>query len=446
VNEVFSALENSTTQVTASVSAFLLRGATLNLSYTWMRSRDQGGSGGGARGGGSFGGVVTAGDPNAFEWARSGGSRTHNIQANLLWPFSQSLEISAIGRLTSGSHYTPMVGGDINGDGSRNDIAFIYDPATAADPAVAAGMERLLSTLDGGAAACLRAQLGQVAARNSCTGPWQPSLDLQLNWRPGMFDNRLAISFSTINLLGGLDELFHGADGLKGWGGFAQPNSTLLQVTGFDPASNQFRYVVNERFGATGGNATAVRSPFQVGVQMRYTIGQDRMREMRRNFFGGTTGQPSMAQQMLARFDSLAPNTAREVLARKDSLVLDARQVAALQALVDSSAARTAPLLDSLRVEVERGGTNPDMARLFTRLGELQRVTMLDRDSTTAAVRRILTDAQWALLPEAIRNPPRNPFMGGRPGAGGPGGAGPGAGGPVRGDGPVRVIRGRDGF
>ncbi len=443
VNQVFSALENSTTQVTASVSAFLLRGATVNLSYSWMRSRDQGGSGGGARGGGSFGGVITGGDPNAFEWARSSGSRTHNIQLNLMWPFSQSLEVSAIGRITSGSHYTPMVSADINGDGSRNDIAFIYDPATASDPAVAAGMQRLLTTLDGGAAACLQAQLGQVASRNSCTGPWQPSLDLQVNWRPGMFDNRLAISFSTINLLGGLDELFHGADGLKGWGGFAQPNSTLLQVTGFNPTTNQFSYAVNERFGATGGNATAVRSPFQVGVQMRYTIGQDRMREMRRNFFGGGAGQPSMAQQLLARYDSLAPNIAREVLTRKDALVLDARQVSALQALVDSSAARTAPLLDSLRVEVERGGANPDMQKVFTRFAELQRATLVDRDSTLAAVRRILTDAQWALLPESVRNPVQNPFMGGRPGAGGPGAGGPPGGQQGR---PVRIGgMGRDG-
>lgn len=446
VNEVFSALENSTTQVTAALSTFLMRGATLNLSYSWMRSRDQGGSGGGGggfgggRGGGGGGGsTLTAGDPYAFEWARSAGSRTHNIQLNVLWPFSQSLELSAIGRITSGSYYTPTVAGDINGDGSRNDIAFIYDPTTATDPAVADGMQRLLSTLDGRARECLTSQMGRIAERNSCVGPWQPSLDLQMNWRPGMFNNRLAISFSTINLLGGLDELFHGADDLKGWGGFAQPNSTLLQVTGFDPSANRFTYAVNERFGATGGSATAVRSPFQVGVQMRYTIGQDRMREMRRNFFGGN-GQQSLAQQMLARFDSLAPNLAREVLARKDSLVLDNRQVAALTALADSSVARTRPLLDSLRAEIEKAGTNPDMQRLFPMIGELQRASLQDRDSTTAAVRRILTDAQWALLPETLRNPPQNPFMGGRgPGAGGA----PGAGGPPGGGRPVRM--GRDG-
>jgi hypothetical protein len=254
-----------------------------------------------------------------------------------------------------------------------------------------------------------------------------------------MFDNRLAISFSTINFLGGLDELLHGADGIKGWGGFARPDANLLQVTGYDAQAARFTYAVNERFGATSSGATAVRSPFQVGVQMRYTIGQDRMREMRRNFFGGgANGQPNLATQMLARFDSLAPNVAKAALARKDSLVLSPQQVIALQALVDSSAARTKPALDSLRLEVEKAGTNPDMSRLFPLLGVVQRVTMLDRDSTIAATRRILTDAQWALIPEAIRNPPQNPFMGrgpgGVPGAGGPPGAGGG-----------RPVRGRDG-
>ena len=438
VNQAFSTLENSTTQFTAAVSTFLPRGATLNLSYSWMRSNDQGGSGGGRGGSGVGGAVVTAGDPYAFEWARSSGERRHNIQANIMWPFTQSLELSLVGRMQSGSHYTPMVSGDINGDGSRNDIAFIYDPTTAADPEVAAGMERLLSTLDGSARECLASQLGGVAGRNSCTGPWQPSLDLQLNWRPGMFDNRLAISFSTINFLGGLDELLHGADGIKGWGGFARPDANLLQVTGYDPQAARFTYAVNERFGATSSGATAVRSPFQVGVQMRYTIGQDRMREMRRNFFGGgANGQPNLATQMLARFDSLAPNVAKAALARKDSLVLSPQQIVALQALVDSSASRTKPALDSLRLEVEKAGTNPDMSRLFPLLGEVQRVTMVDRDSTIAATRRILTDAQWALIPEAIRNPPQNPFMGrgpgGVPGAGGPPGAGGGRPGMVRG-------------
>ncbi len=454
VNLVTSQLENQTVQFTTSVSTFLRRGASVNLSYSWMRSTDQGGSGGGGGGfgggrgglGGGFtagGAIATPGDPNAFLWARSSNERTHNIQANITWPFSQSFEVTAIGRMTSGQRYTPMVAGDINGDGSRNDIAFVYDPATASDPAVAAGMANLLSSLDGNARACLHSQLGAVAGRNSCVGPWQPSLDLQVNWRPTMFDNRLALSFSTSNLLGGLDELFHGADGLHGWGQNARPDATLLQVTGFDPAANRFTYVVNERFGASGGNATAIRSPFQVSLQMRYTIGQDRLAQMRRQFFGGGE-QQSLAQQMLGRIDSISPHPAKVALQRRDSLALDARQVAALQSLADSADARLKPLVDTMRVVIEKGGSNPDLQAIFPLM---QPILVALRDFQTTgleAVRGILTPAQFSLLPESTRNPSAqgNPFFGGGRGGMGAGG-GPGAGGPPMGD-RIRP-RGRDG-
>ncbi len=439
VNLVTSGLENRTMQVTTAVSAFMRRGASVSLSYSYQHSEDQGGSGGGgggfggARGGvgGGFsagGSIATAGDPNAFVWATSS-TPTHNIQANITWPFSQSLELTAIGRVTSGTRYTPMVAGDINGDGSRNDIAFIYDPSVASDPAVAAGMQSLLSSLTGSARECLNSQLGQVAKRNSCVGPWQPSLDLQVNWRPGMFDNRMSLSFSTQNLLGGIDRLVHGADDLHGWGQNSRPDGTLLQVTGFDAANRQFQYVVNERFGATGGSATAVRSPFQLAVQMRYSIGQDRLRDMRRNFFGGGQ-QQSLGQQILSRIDSISPHPAKAALAHKDEIALDARQVAALQAIADSSDAKLRPLVDSLRVLVEKGGTNPDMQSLMTGMRPVLELLREFQTTGVEQVKAILTPAQWGALPEEVRNPQTrgNPFFGG--GQGGPGGAGgPGRGG-----------------
>lgn len=432
VNEVFSGLENRTVQLTASISAFLRRGASLRFSYTWMNSRDQGGSGGGGGGfGGRRGGIgggftaagsnATAGDPNEFAWANS--SRTHNFQAMMSWTFSQALDASLVGRLTSGSRYTPIVAGDINGDGSsRNDIAYIYNPATTSDPEVAAGMANLLSGLNGNARSCIASQLGGIADRNSCIGPWQASLDMQVNWRPGgIFANRMALSVSTVNLLGGLDQLFHGSDDLHGWGLTQRPDATLLQVTGFDPDKEQFRYNVNERFGATGGQANAIRSPFQLALQMRYSIGQDRMREMRQRFFSGA-GQMSLVEQMVGRLDSLTPNPAKEALIRRDSLALDQRQIAALQLLVDSSEARLRPPLDSLEAVIKAGGSNPDIQKILPLFNEVRRVTALDHDSTTARTRQILTDAQWALLPEWVRNPTQaNPFFG-RGGQGRPGG------------------------
>ncbi|MDZ4259688.1 MAG: TonB-dependent receptor [Gemmatimonadales bacterium] len=451
VNQVFSALENSTTQFTASLSSFLRRGATINFSYTWQRSRDEGGTGGGGGGfaggrgggGGGFAGagsVATSGDPNEFIWARSSGERRHNFQTNITWPFSQSFEITAVGRMTSGTPYTPTVAGDVNGDGSRNDIAFVFDPATTADPELAAAMERLIGSTSGNARDCLLRQLGQAATRNSCTGPWQPSLDLQFNWRPATFDNRLAISFSTINLLGGLDELFHGADNIKGWGGFSRPDATLLQVSGFDPLTNQFKYTVNERFGATGANATAVRSPFQVGINMRYSIGQDRLRDIRRGFFGGAggaAGQPSLAQQILGRIDSIAPHPAKAALDLTKELALAPQQVTALQALVDSTDKVMRPFVDSLRVEVEKAGTNPDLTRIFPLLQPITNLLRTNQEGGLEQVRAILTDAQWAVLPDSVKTPSQsNPFFGGggagqgrgAGGAGGFGGGRPGGG------------------
>src|SRR2546425_7254168 len=51
----------------------------------------------------------------------------------LTLPIASALELGAIGRLTSGAPFTPVVGSDINGDGARNDRAFIFVPATAPD-------------------------------------------------------------------------------------------------------------------------------------------------------------------------------------------------------------------------------------------------------------------------------------------------------------------------
>ncbi len=431
VRQLFSSLENETKQLTASVNAFTRRGALLNLSYTFQHSRDQGGSGGGggfgARGGADAGGGgnLTSGDPRNYEWARSSNERTHNVQANVTWPFNQGLEVTAVANVTSGSRYTPTVGGDINGDGSRNDRAYVFNPSTANDPALATAMADLLAS---DAGSCLKDQVGQIATRNSCKGPWTPNLSLQVNWRPAMFDRRLSVSFSTINLLGGLDELFNGADNLKGWGGFARPDNTLLTAQGFDASTNTYRYKVNERFGATSSGATAVRSPFQVGVQLRYVIGVDQRREMLRRA-AGITGQGNFAQQMIA---NLPMHVAKAAIERKDSLALTANQIIKLQAIADSADAARAPILASLEAEVAKAGANPDMQALFPKLQPL--LELLRRESTegVAAVRLILTDVQWALLPEAVRNPQNNLFGGGRGagGAGGPGGQGrPGGGG-----------------
>ena len=113
-----------------------------------------------------------------------------------------------------------MVGGDINGDGSSNDRAFIYNPATTSDTAIANGMSQLLATAPSRITQLPRSQLGQIAGRNSCTTAWQPNVSLQINYRPDRFGlkRKLMISFALNNPIAGADLLLHGQNNLAGMG------------------------------------------------------------------------------------------------------------------------------------------------------------------------------------------------------------------------------------
>src|SRR3989442_8463396 len=102
---------------------------------------------------------------------------------------------------------------------------------------MANGMQALLEAAPHPIRSCLRRQLGGIAGPNSCTGPWQASLDLQVNWRPEWFwlDRRLTMSLLTVNLLGGLDEWLHRRAQLRCWGYSPPPPPPLSYYSGPPP-------------------------------------------------------------------------------------------------------------------------------------------------------------------------------------------------------------------
>lgn len=445
-----SDLRSLSRQATISLGGLTRRGINFNASYTWAHARDQGsGGGGGGRGGGgaSFGGPTTAGDPNVLEWSTSSFQRRHSIVGSVNYPVNLGWEVTMFGRLTSGSPFTPMVNADVNGDGSRNDRAFLFDPMTTADTALAATMRDLLRTVPADVRACLTNQLGAVARRNSCEGPWQPSVDLQVNWRPNFWglERRLAVSFLTVNAVGGLDRLLHGKDNLRGWGQFRDQDNTLLYVRGFDPSTSTFRYEVNQRFGARRNGANAIPVPFQIGIQARYTAGPDRMREMIAGMIrggrggagggfgegrGGSGGQRGGEGRGLADggpggglpgLGGSNFNPVAALLQLKDSLQLTTEQVTQLQPLADSVTKRNSALGEEARKLMQDAGANPDMGavmgRLQPRLQQLQR----ENEALVKRLEQILTAEQWAKVPPRIRNAGRGPAAGGaprRPGSG----------------------------
>ena len=208
-----SNLQSDTRQVTASANGFTDRGILYSLAYTYSRVRDQSSFSGGSAVYG-FASPTTAANPNVQPFGTSDLQREHQIVGTFTYPLTPLVEITAIAQVNSGAPYSPIVNGDVNGDGvSRNDRAFVFDPGNPlTDPSVASAMRTLLTTGPGRIQDCLSSQLGQVAARNSCFGPWTESLNWQVNIRPNALglDRRLTISVQLLNTLTGLDLLFHG--------------------------------------------------------------------------------------------------------------------------------------------------------------------------------------------------------------------------------------------
>ena len=450
-----SNLSSDSKQATLSLGGITSKGAVLNFSYTWAQALDQGatgaggggafggfggfggGGGGGVGGGfGGFGSPTTAGNPNIREWSSSDFDRRHTIVGTLTYPFSQAIEVTAFGRLSSGSPFTPIVGSDINGDGARNDRAFLFNPGSASNATVGAGMQRLLDNSPNSVKECLNVQLGSIAGRNSCRGPWQPSFDLQLNWRPNFLglNRRLAVSVLTVNTLGGLDQLLHGSDNLRGWGQFRGTDNTLLYVRGFDPVAKAYTYEVNERFGANRAGQNGITVPFQLGIQARYTLGPDRFRDMIRGMISGTGGgqgggpQGPRGQQFGGGgpggpgggggggglMGGLNLNPVATIMALKDSIALTQEQMDKLKPLSDSVAAKNALLVGEFQKLTKDAGANPDMGALFGKLRPRLEAQGKERAEMLKAVQAILTAEQWEKVPERVRNPPQ--------GFGGPGG------------------------
>jgi len=446
VSEVMSELKSDTKQLTASFGGFSFRGIQLNASYTFTSSRDQGqgfsspslgafgggvftsgGFGGGGIGGafGGFGGGgTTAGNPNLAEWGPSDIARRHTALATLSYRIRPAVDLSLIGRVVSGSRYSPVVGGDINGDGLRNDRAFIFDPASTGDTAVANAMARVLATSSPRARECLERDLGRIASRNSCTNPWTPSLDVQLNIRPAAFglDRRLTLSVLALNTLAGVDQLLHGSNNMRGWGQPAFADRTLLYPRGFDQATQTYRYEVNENFGRTTQRG-GFRVPFQLALQARLALGQDPAQMQFRRVIsagGAAVTDPATADELRARMTRTIPNAFREILAVSDSvqLGLTDEQRQRLTAAGDSFQVRADTLVGTLAgvlagISQQR---TPDPGRFAQ---QLQPRLREGREMAVQAVReaqRILTPEQWAKVPERIRQPFRP-----REGAPGPG-------------------------
>ncbi|HXT16300.1 MAG TPA: carboxypeptidase regulatory-like domain-containing protein [Gemmatimonadaceae bacterium] len=272
VTELRSELSSTTRQL-----QFSLVPVGANTHYTWgitytlnsVRERTNGFS-------------STVGDPFAIATGRASFDWRHQLQGNVGYNLFDVIRLNWFQTFLSRLPYTPVVAGDVNGDGyASNDRAFVFDPAHASDPAVGEAMSSLLANSSPGARSCLTRQLGALAARNSCEAPWTSTATLRVDFNPiaVRMPERTMLSFSISNPLAGADLLLHGQNHIHGWGQFVLPDNQLLYVRGFDPQARRFTYQVNPRFGNTSPAASALRSPVAITALVRVDLGPTRERQ-----------------------------------------------------------------------------------------------------------------------------------------------------------------------
>jgi hypothetical protein len=223
----------------------------------------------------------TSGNPRDVDWARGAGESRHQFSYNLGYNFFDAVRVNWFGQLRSGTPFTPVISGDVNGDGYANDRAFVFDPTKASDPVLSSAMRSLLENGSGPAKECLTKQVGTLAMRNSCIGPWTSSANLSISLNPlkVRMPQRATLSFSVTNPLGAADLLLHGESKLHGWGQFSFVDPTLLYVRGFDSATKRYKYEVNPRFGSTNPQFNSFRAPVTLTMQLRVDVGPTRERQ-----------------------------------------------------------------------------------------------------------------------------------------------------------------------
>jgi hypothetical protein len=400
VLSIGSGATSRSTQATITLAGPSFRGGGTSISYTYNRVTD-------VTNGFGLGAAMptTDGDPNRLTSGTSDFERRHQVVGQQFTTFPHGLELAIIGRWLAGPRYTPMVNGDPNADGARNDRAYV--PAENSTT-IGSEMARLLSATDRRAAACLSAQAGRIAERNSCTTPWTPQLDIQVNWRPRTprLDDRLVISLIASNTLAGVDRLLHGTN-VRGWGQPIVPDRILLTTTGFDPVSRSYRYTVNQRFGTPTGVRNPFGVPFQITVRAQVGIGTDPGRANLKALAGSGKQDSASLRAVKERVLKQVPYPIDSLLRVADSVALNltdvqrtelARLNMQYRRFVDARGDEFAVLLSS-------NNGRPDMGAIAPRLQTLNLAIVRELQAMIKGVETALTPAQWAKVPDKIRFP-----------------------------------------
>ncbi|MDP1861613.1 MAG: carboxypeptidase-like regulatory domain-containing protein [Gemmatimonadaceae bacterium] len=414
VDVLTSDLRGRSAQLTLSLAPDFLRDAVLprpfyasgSWTLQWTRRQFRGFDGAGF------------GDPQATEWAPGPGDARHVVLAQAGIRTRRMGTMSLFTRAQSGLPFTPIVDGDVDGDGRGGDRAFVPDPARASDPVIASQLRALLDDGAPLARRCVQRWAGRVPGRNSCRGPW--TVTLNAVWRtpalrlPGILGQRLQPALYAENVLGGLDRLVNG-NALRGWGQPTALDPVLLVRRGFDatPGRERFRYAINSRFGDARAATVLARLPFRLTLDVSLDLGtaSDEQRLRRALRPPRPRGGPPARAPALPTAETLAnaylqntSNLFAEVLAASDSLLLTPPQLTALRRGDSVFTARVLALYRPLGTFLA-GLPSGASERPADRRAALDSIATIEREywplfwTQPSEVVAILTPVQQRLLP-----------------------------------------------
>lgn len=236
----------------------------LNFSYTYHNARDNSSYNCCVANTSTFLPIVD--DPRALSWGAADNDFRHKVvlfgSSPSFWGFQFGLRFTG----DAGRPFSFQIsnGDDLNGDFVfGNELAFVFDPADPNTPEnLRQGMLDLLNSTTRPARRYLEESFGQIAERNGGKNPFSGTIDVRLTKNFKTFGKQsLELSVDVFNLGNLLN---------RSWGGNFNLGSSqrLFNVTGFDPATEEFIYSVE------GGASTTLKNgtPYQVMLGARYNF------------------------------------------------------------------------------------------------------------------------------------------------------------------------------
>ena len=193
----------------------------------------------------------------------SDGDQRHKLVALLLSPTFYGFTVSSSFQAYQSSRYSAYVDKDIIGEGNDGtNLAYVYDPNSTATPAdIRTGMQTLLQKTSPEFRKYLESNYGKFAPYNGGIMPWRTQWNLSVAKEFKVYKtNRISFRADIFNVLNLLNYK---------WGGYSQIiNTNLYTVSGFDAATNSYKYAVN----TNAGTKTKTASYYSVQFGVRYSF------------------------------------------------------------------------------------------------------------------------------------------------------------------------------